>query len=62
MNEICIKQDVAVPVNWSIHSEQIVVDDDLEETSSHVGYKFVFTASSIVLSGKLNDAPSGRLF
>ena len=47
MNEICIKQDVAIPVNWQIHSEQIVVDDDLEENSSHVGYKFVFTASSI---------------
>lgn len=47
MNEICIKWDVAVPVNWQIHSEQIVVDDDLEETSSYVGYKFTFNVASI---------------
>lgn len=47
MNEIRIKQEVTVPVNWPIHSEQIVVDDALEEASSHVGYKFEFTASSM---------------
>jgi hypothetical protein len=45
MNKIDIEQKPNIPVNWEIHSEQIVVDGDIED--EYVGYKFTFTACSI---------------
>lgn len=47
MNNIYIKQDADIPVNWEIHSEQIIKDDDWDEKTPYLGYKFTFNAKSM---------------
>lgn len=47
MNNIYIKQDADIPVNWEIHSEQIIKDCDWDEKTPYLGYKFTFNAKSI---------------
>ena len=47
MNNIYIKQDADIPVNWEIHSEQIIKDCDWDEKTSYLGYKFTFNAKSM---------------
>lgn len=47
MNEIHIKQVAKVPVNWEIHSEQIIVDSDANDDDGYIGYEFTFLASGI---------------
>lgn len=47
MNEIHIEQVAKVPVNWELHSEQIVVDSDANDNDGYIGYKFTFVASGI---------------
>lgn len=47
MDNIFIKQKADIPVNWNLHSEQIIKDIDLKDTSSFVGYKVTFSATSI---------------
>lgn len=41
------KQDADIPVNWEIHSEQIIKDDDWDEKTPYLGYKFTFNAKSM---------------
>lgn len=47
MNNIYIKQDADIPVNWEIHSEQIIKDCDWDEKTPYLGYKFTFNAKSM---------------
>ena len=47
MNNIYIKQDADIPVNWEIHSEQMIKDKAWNENISYVGYKFIFNGTSI---------------
>lgn len=47
MSNIYIKQDAEIPVNWEIHSEQIIKDCDWNEKTSYLGYKFTFNAKSM---------------
>lgn len=47
MNNIYIKQDADIPVNWEIHSEQIIKDCDWDEKTSYLGYRFTFNAKSM---------------
>ena len=47
MNNIYIKQDADIPVNWEIHSEQIIKDSDWDEKTPYLGYKFTFNAKSM---------------
>lgn len=47
MNNIYIKQDADIPVNWEIHSEQIIKDGDWDEKTPYLGYKFTFNAKSM---------------
>lgn len=46
MNNIYIKQDADIPVNWEIHSEQIIKDCDWDGRTPYLGYKFTFNAKS----------------
>ena len=47
MDTIYIKQQADIPVNWDIHSEQIIKDKAWNENVSYVGYKFTFNGTSI---------------
>ena len=47
MDSIYIKQQADIPVNWDIHSEQIIKDKAWNENVSYVGYKFTFNGTSI---------------
>ena len=47
MNDIYIKQEADIPVNWEIHSEQIIKDCDWNEKTPYLGYKFTFNANSM---------------
>lgn len=47
MNNIYIRQDADIPVNWKIHSEQIIKDCDWDEKTPYLGYKFTFNAKSM---------------
>lgn len=47
MNEVHIKGKANVPVNWSEHSEQIIVDADVKSESGYVGYDFTFVATGV---------------
>lgn len=47
MNNIYIKQDADIPVNWEIHSEQIIKDCAWDEKTPYLGYKFTFNAKSM---------------
>lgn len=47
MNNIYIRQDADIPVNWKIHSEQIIKDCDWDEKTPYLGYKFAFNAKSM---------------
>lgn len=47
MDNIYVKQKADIPVNWNIHSEQIIKDSDLKDNMSFVGYKITFSATSI---------------
>lgn len=47
MNEIHIKGNAVIPVNWNDHPEQIIVDADINDECGYVGYKFTFEAFGI---------------
>lgn len=47
MNNIYIKQDADIPVNWEIHTEQIIKDCDWNEKRPYWGYNFTFYAKSM---------------
>ena len=47
MDSIYIKQQADIPVNWDIHSEQIIKDSDWNEKTPYLGYKFNFNAKSM---------------
>ncbi len=47
LNNIYIKQEADIPVNWDIHSEQIIKDSDWNEKTPYLGYKFNFNAKSM---------------
>ena len=47
LNNIYIKQEADIPVNWDIHSEQIIKDSDWNEKTLYLGYKFNFNAKSM---------------
>ncbi len=47
VKEIAINQVANVPVNWEIHSEQIVVEKNAKIEDYNAGYKMTFTAEKI---------------
>lgn len=47
MDNIYIKQKADIPVNWDIHSEQIIKDSDWNDNIPYIGYKFTFGAKII---------------
>lgn len=47
MDNIYIKQEADIPVNWDIHSEQIIKDSDWDGKTPYLGYKFTFNARSM---------------
>ena len=47
MESIYIRSKAEIPLNWDIHSEQIIEDSDCNDNIPYVGYKFTFKAKSI---------------
>ena len=47
IDNIHINQKADIPVNWDIHSEQIIKDSDWNEKMPYIGYKFTFCMTNI---------------